>query len=311
RGSRNLIPSWCWHASYNVWRGNYRDRRKQGGRRENGTRRRISGGLSCGNVGLHRHLMHLPLSRHRSQLDPSGGKVRFRNRCSEYLNLNARFGSAFGGDQARSNAERKIEPEVKISVTSTANEVQHSTEKPTHRPNSHQLRHIAKKIYPPAPFKPSVAVLFLVLVAEVPNLHPVASSLMYKEKFSITVQWEILLRKSSKEFKRRVNLAIRVPDAPWIRLALRTIWSTHAVSENICAFLVLNFAVNDCGTSACIEWKVRDVPHHKTAPEPCWGGTSKALRAIQLRDDAAARIWEERKVLDTGSIVTPSNAKPR
>ncbi|KAJ7241458.1 hypothetical protein C8J57DRAFT_1244710 [Mycena rebaudengoi] len=73
-------------------------------------------------------------SRRQSDPEASGGKVRFRNRSepepnarsgfkfSEYLNLNARFGSAFGGDQARSNAERKIEPEVKISVTLTANQ---------------------------------------------------------------------------------------------------------------------------------------------------------------------------------------------
>ncbi|KAJ7247461.1 hypothetical protein C8J57DRAFT_1240789 [Mycena rebaudengoi] len=64
-------------------------------------------------------LVHLPT---HPPITASGGKVRFRNRFSEYLNLNARFGSAFGGDQARSNAKRKIEPEVKISVTSTANE---------------------------------------------------------------------------------------------------------------------------------------------------------------------------------------------
>ncbi|KAJ7089015.1 hypothetical protein C8R44DRAFT_861554 [Mycena epipterygia] len=38
---------------------------------------------------------------------PSGGKVRFGNRFSEYLNLNRKFGSAFGGEQARSNAEPK------------------------------------------------------------------------------------------------------------------------------------------------------------------------------------------------------------
>ncbi|KAJ7846723.1 hypothetical protein B0H14DRAFT_3867653 [Mycena olivaceomarginata] len=37
-------------------------------------------------------------------------------RFSEFPNLNARFGSAFGGNQARSNTERKIEPEVAISV---------------------------------------------------------------------------------------------------------------------------------------------------------------------------------------------------
>jgi hypothetical protein len=53
----------------------------------------------------------------------SGGNVRFGNRSepepnarsafrfSECLNLNARFGSAFGGDQARSNPQHKIEPE--------------------------------------------------------------------------------------------------------------------------------------------------------------------------------------------------------
>ncbi|KAJ7289906.1 hypothetical protein C8J57DRAFT_1214225 [Mycena rebaudengoi] len=55
-----------------------------------------------------------------------GGKVRFRNQSEPEPNLNRtcvrRSGSAFGGDQARSNAERKVEPEVIISVTSTANQ---------------------------------------------------------------------------------------------------------------------------------------------------------------------------------------------
>jgi hypothetical protein len=35
---------------------------------------------------------------------------------TEFPNLKARFGSAFGGNQARLNAECKIEPEVAISV---------------------------------------------------------------------------------------------------------------------------------------------------------------------------------------------------
>jgi hypothetical protein len=37
----------------------------------------------------------------------------------------------------------------------------------------------------------------------------------------------------------------------------------------------------------------------------------KRLRAPPLRDVAAARMWEGRKVLDIGSTITPSNAKPQ